>query len=202
MFGPLIERNTRKRYAIIYDLIRENRCRRLMEIGTYYGVHAKEMIEVAQRNGTVEYYGFDLFEDQSEQDFVHEFMPKREPPRYSEVNASLEKTGASIKLFKGNTRAVLPAIAPSLPMMDFIYIDGGHSIETVENDWHYARGLMHNSTIVVFDDYYTKRMDIGCKMVIDLLPRSEFSVSLRPDDFGLFSEVGFRGTKLAVVRNA
>ncbi len=37
--------------------------------------------------------------------------------------------------------------------LDFVYIDGGHSYETVNSDWENVQKIMHPKTIVVFDDY-------------------------------------------------
>jgi len=58
MFGPL-------KYKYLFEIIRNNKCRRIMEIGTWNGEHALQMIEEAKKNfapNEVEYYGFDLFE--------------------------------------------------------------------------------------------------------------------------------------------
>ena len=65
----------------------------------------------------------------------------------------LKKTGANIRLFKGNTRNVLPKVVKTLPKMDLIYIDGGHSYDVVKSDWINAKKLMHKHTVVVFHDY-------------------------------------------------
>lgn len=135
-----------------YDLIFQLRPQRIMEIGTYRGETASKMIRAAQKAGVknIEFYGFDLFE---------------KPPRYEVrflntgwvplevVKVRLEKTGANVFLFEGNTRIILPRIVRNLPKMDFIYIDGGHSYKTCKSDWKNAKKLMHERTIVVFDDY-------------------------------------------------
>ena len=56
----------------------------------------------------------------------------------------------------------LPEVSKNLPQMDFIYIDGGHSLETIKNDWDYTKNLMHKGTIVLFDDYWQNKIDGIC----------------------------------------
>jgi hypothetical protein len=40
-----------------------------------------------------------------------------------------------------------------LPKMDLVFIDGGHSTETVATDWENVKDLLHEKSIVFFDDY-------------------------------------------------
>ena len=87
------------RYQYLLKTIYEERCRSIMEIGTYKGLHASQMIETANifhPMDRIEYYGFDLFEDLSDEDFQKEFAKR--PPAYNEVKQRLEKTGAKIHL--------------------------------------------------------------------------------------------------------
>ena len=57
--------------------------------------------------------------------------------------------------------------------IDFVFIDGGHSVETIESDWNYIKHLMGKQTVVVFDDYYENRDDFGCKKLIDNLQKEK-----------------------------
>jgi len=148
-----------------------------MEIGTWTGDRALKMIELARKYhpaGRIEYYGFDLFELMTPDKFAEEFS--KWPPTLSEVKEKLEKTGARIFLYKGNTLEILPKLVPTLPKMDFIFIDGGHSLETIANDWKYAGQLMHSKTELVFDDYWPGRTDAGAKVTVDGIDRSQYKV--------------------------
>lgn len=173
------------RYKHLITTIDNHRCYRIMEIGTYDGKHSMEMIETAKQHWPpekIEYYGFDLFEDANKQTLQIERALSKIPPSYDMVRKKLEETGAIIKIFKGNTLNVLPDLVKILPKMDFIFIDGGHSIETVENDWKYSKELMHDNTIVIFDDYWNMK-DSGCNKVIDSLDKQKFFVEiLQPTD--------------------
>ncbi len=174
-----------RRYNYLFEIIKKNRCKRIMEIGTWNGGRSREMIEAAQEfNGPdeVEYYGFDIFEIMNEEVFTKE-VSKR-PPTMEQVRARLEASGAKIQLFKGFTEETLPKVVPSLPKMDLVFIDGGHSIETITNDWYYSQKVMDNNTVVIFDDYWSgewgKRKDAGCQSLIDALDRTKFEVKILP----------------------
>lgn len=170
-----------KRYRYLFDTIRQQRSRKIMEIGTWNGRRSVEMITLAQQfhaPSEVEYYGFDLFEQMTPEIYDEELSKK--PPTLSEVKTLLEATNARIQLFQGFTQATLPAAVSSLPKMGVIFIDGGHSIETIANDWRYCSQLMDARTIVMFDDYYFDRNDVGCKQVVEQIDRKEYRVEILP----------------------
>jgi len=184
--------NEPKRYRQLYSLISEIRAKNIMEIGTWKGKRAKSMILEAQKyfpREEVSYYGFDLFETLSSEMMNAEFS--KQPPLMETVKNELSKTGARITLYKGDTRKVLSEVVSSLPKMDFIFIDGGHSLETVQNDWNYAGRLMHSGTIVIFDDYWPEKLDGGAKPIVDTIDRSVYEVKILPE-FDVFIRPGFK----------
>jgi hypothetical protein len=124
--------------------------KRILEIGVCHGDGAICMIREARKhNEDVEYYGVDCFED----GFSHESNPKVEITKMGKVEKRLSKLEIPIHLFRGDSTKVLPKIIPTLPPMDFIYIDGGHSYKTCKSDWENSRKLMHEGSVVVFGDY-------------------------------------------------
>lgn len=167
------------RYTRLLEIIRTEKCKKIMEIGTWNGRQAERMIGEAAKHhgaGEVEYYGFDLFDLQDDDMFEKELAKRARP--MAEVEERLEKTGARIRLFKGNTISTLPEIVPSLPKMDLIYIDGGHSLETIESDWRNVKKLMHERMVVVFDDYWEGRDDAGCKAIVEAIDKQEYDVKV------------------------
>lgn len=151
----------KRRYLHLLELVRQTRPRNILEIGTWKGKHARLMLEEAVRFGSVHYYGFDLFDSCPLEEFPKAKW-KMTPPE--KIQKALESTGAKVSLFKGNTRETLARAG--LPMMDFIFIDGGHSLETIKNDWDHCKKLMHSRTVLVMDDYWN-RTDAGCKPLVD-----------------------------------
>jgi len=168
------------RYQYLDEYVQKIKPKNILEIGTWDGRNAMSMIKKALLfQDQVDYYGFDLFEDFFNNDFNDEFSISKAPPRKSVVKKRLEKTGANIHLFQGDTRIILPEKIPELPCMDFIFIDGGHSVETIRSDWEAVKKLMHQDTIVLFDDYWN-RDDAGCKRIIDEMNKSEYQIEILP----------------------
>ncbi|MHA1250815.1 MAG: class I SAM-dependent methyltransferase, partial [Candidatus Helarchaeota archaeon] len=159
---------------------------------TWNGVHAYQMINIAKifhSNNDIYYYGFDLFEDFTNEDMEKEFSKR--PPSLEIVKRRLEKTGVNIKLFKGYTQQTLPKFIKNYKNkinLDIIFIDGGHSIETIRSDWNYVKNLMNPKTIVIFDDYYRNKEDfiinkLGCNQIINSLDPSIYKIEfLKPED--------------------
>ncbi|MFH0874138.1 MAG: class I SAM-dependent methyltransferase [Candidatus Komeilibacteria bacterium] len=172
-----------QRYQYLFQTIKRNHATRLMEIGTWNGQRALAMIRLAQKfSPAVEYYGYDLFEEMNPEVFDKEIS--KMPPSKAEVQAKLALTGAKIELYQGFTQKTLPQTVASLPKMDLIFIDGGHSHETVANDWLYAQQAMNEKTVVIFDDYWAEGckgdMTEGAKLVVDAIDRNKFMVEVLP----------------------
>lgn len=185
-------------HNLIKTIYKEKSCN-LIEVGTFDGEHAYQMIKTAQifhPNKKVNYYGFDLFEDFTEVDMEKEYSKR--PPKYKEVKNKLEATKANIYLYKGYTKDTLPKFIKRIKKenkkIDFIFIDGGHSIETITLDWNYLRNLMDYNTVVIFDDYYDNEeviQNYGCNLLIDSLNRNIYDIEILepqeqfPKDWGI-----------------
>lgn len=172
-FGP-------KRYQYLFQFIRENNCRKIMEIGTWDGFRAKKMTIEAQKTSKdkVEYYGFDLFEDFNSSLHSENVIGKK-APSLTRVKKRLDQTGCGITLFKGDSVDILPQVLDQLPEMDLIFIDGGHTIEIIQKDWLNIQPLIGKKTIVIFDDYWN-RDDIGCKAVVESIDINKYQVNILP----------------------
>jgi predicted O-methyltransferase YrrM len=178
------------RYQNLYKTIKTIKPKTILEVGTWNGERALKMLQLANKyQPGVTYYGFDLFEDLSDEKYISELSKK--PPRESEVFELLQDAKSDINLFKGDTVLTLKKASTELPKIDFIYIDGGHSVETIQSDWDNIQMLMHEKSVVIFDDYWRNRVEDGCKTVIDAIDRSKYKVEIMPeinvfdnDDFG------------------
>jgi hypothetical protein len=179
------------RYGHLAREIARNQSRSILEIGVWDGEHSRLMLQAAFRShdpADVSYYGFDLFEEADEAVISHE--ASKFPPSMASVRRKLQsfaERGATIELFKGNTLKVLPAVVGSLPKMDFVFIDGGHSYETVRNDWQCARRLLGARSILIFDDYVNReavgQTGVGVNRVVDEIDGQIYSVAhLKPID--------------------
>lgn len=154
---------------------------RFMEIGVYDGRHAEQVIRHAIVKGrtNVEYYGFDLFELATKEDQVREVGKSKLAPSMADAYKRLSATGAKVKLQIGSTTSSLPASVPNLPLMDLIFIDGGHSLETIANDWFWAHRIMGDKTVLIFDDLYPGDLTKGAvKLVQEISDFVKYSVQL------------------------
>lgn len=171
-------------YKAIFDALKSQKFYNIMEIGTWNGDSAIGMIKTAALKvpeNKIRYYGFDLFEEITPALIAEEFSP-RYTPAISDIEAKIkQQTKAKVSLFKGNTKKTLPAVIDSLPKMDFIYIDGGHTIETIRNDWEYASKLIKKNTVVFFDDYCEEMPFIGPKFLVSELDKSKYTAQVMPE---------------------
>ena len=125
----------------------------ICEIGTHNGSSAIQFIDIILPKVPVKhklrYTGYDLFEDADETLTKYEHNGKG-PGSFKRAKSNLNhrlnknKKKFSYKLIKGNTFDTLHE-----QVFDFVYIDGGHSYDTVKHDYNKIKG----SKIIVFDDY-------------------------------------------------
>jgi len=168
-----------RHYSTIFKYLSENKCRNIMEIGTYTGENAVQMIKACRSD--VHYYGFDLFEGITPQLVGTEFSHPSTPDMDTVKKYIESMVSAEVTLFSGNTNTTLKSVVKDLPSMDMIFVDGGHSIETIRNDWKHISKLMKDNTVVFFDDYFPEMPFIGCQFLIDEIDKTKYEVEVLPE---------------------
>ena len=149
------------RYELLLDAVRTLQPRSILEIGTWNGHRALQMLMLSPG---ATYYGFDLFEDGDEKTDAEE---KNVKPHHSLKAVSARLEGYKFQLHKGNTRETLKAFNEPI---DFAWSDGGHSVETIRSDWENVKRLLVPGAAVFFDDYYTGGIDTsayGCNQIVE-----------------------------------
>ena len=144
------------------EYIRENSCKKIMEIGVYTGENAVSMVETAMQKARVpqevEYYGFDFFSRSGS----------------DQVGRQLEELGCQFRLYEGNTLDTLPTSVESLPKMDLIFIDGGKSSMEAMSDWENCELLLHDGTGV-----FVHNVDFpGVHRMVDKVGRDKYQVEV------------------------
>ena len=146
-------------------------------------------ITALKESNKVHYTGFDLFEEATDATDQEEFNVKK---HFSEkdVNEKLTAFANSVNeaddekqftfcLIKGNTRQTLKIVSNTDACNsknikpDFAFIDGGHSLKTIEHDYN----KLAHVPIVVFDDYYRPDEEgkipdikkVGCNILFEEL---------------------------------
>ena len=91
------------------------------------------------------------------------YILKNHPNSINGVNYLLKKFVNSIDLHQGYSKDLLKKI--NLNMIDFIFLDGGHSYETVKDDVNIILNNSKKNSILVLDDYNQK--EYGVKKAVD-----------------------------------
>lgn len=160
-----------RRYEQLIDIVKEKQPARILEIGTWKGLRAIEM-KLASPNS--EYVGIDLFEDGSDEiDEIENNVKPRVSRR--EVAKSLAENAfqcGGFRLLKGFSSDQLEVVLSEYgeDSFDLIFIDGGHSVETIRNDFEQSIRLLRKNGAIVLDDYYTGGIDVdrwGCNRIVD-----------------------------------
>jgi len=148
------------RYSYLYDMIKQFKAKRILETGTWNGGRAIKMAEAAfTHTNTVQYIGYDLFGLASTELDKKEFNTKKHhtlkevSDRLNKYTKEKKKQGKVFEyvLNEGDTKETLKEKID----VDFVFIDGGHSYETVKHDFE---KLKHNPQIVL-DDFFLEDDD-------------------------------------------
>jgi len=141
-----------------------------------------------------------LFDEITPELINQEFSFSATPSETEIMDKLKAKTKAKITLFKGNTRSTLQENLKNLPNMDLIYIDGGHSIETIKNDWKWASQLMKPSSAVFFDDFFPEIPSVGCKFILGEIDKTKYDAEVLPETDTYSKEWGRLTTQLVRVQ--
>ena len=179
---PVIYRDG-TRYDTIAAEIKKKRPNILVETGTCTGENADRMIRLSLWYGETKYYGFDLFEEMDDKTLNKEAALW--PAAMERVEARLKNIrlfgrAPEVHLVKGDTAKTLADAAEKIGSADLIFIDGGHSYETVRSDWENTAKLCHPRTVVFFDDY----PNWGVGKLVDEIDQRKWAVEvLSPGDW-------------------
>jgi hypothetical protein len=139
-------------FEIMKTIIGDAKCSIIGEIGTHHGTTAYQLVtHFAPLVEHVNYYGYDIFDKVTgDREFHKKERNGKGAGSITRAKERLNKAkqiyrNISYELYQGLTTDTL-----SVPKkFDFVYIDGGHSYETVKHDYL----MVKNSKLIVFDDY-------------------------------------------------
>ena len=155
------------------SLIEEYKPKNVLEIGVFCGVTSRNICELLKTNfgSDFRYYGLDLFGstktssvDEIEPKFLenqkfsnplktiyYNFIKKENLNSKISVQNFLKKFSQNIELIEGDTRVTLEKVP--LSEIDFVFLDGGHSYDTVLSDLQKLYENMKNNSKIVCDDF-------------------------------------------------
>ena len=177
----------------------------VLEIGVFCGVTARNICDLLNKvNGNnFNYIGVDLFGgDQSEdkdeiepkflkdqkfsnpfKNIYYNYILKENLNSIKSVSKLLKKYSNNIKLIAGDTNKVLKEL--DLQNIDFTFLDGGHSYQTVINDLMTLYGSMKDKKKVILCDDYGKESYIPEveKAINDFTKQNNLKLNLIEDRF-------------------
>ena len=155
------------------SLVEEYKPKNVLEIGVFCGVTSRNICELLKTNfgSDFRYYGLDLFGstktssiDEIEPKFLenqkfsnplktiyYNFIKKENLNSKISVQNFLKKFSQNIELIEGDTRVTLEKVP--LSEIDFVFLDGGHSYDTVLSDLQKLYDNMKNNSKIVCDDF-------------------------------------------------
>ena len=155
------------------SLVEEYKPKNVLEIGVFCGVTSRNICELLKTNfgSDFRYYGLDLFGstktssvDEIEPKFLenqkfsnplktiyYNFIKKENLNSKISVQNFLKKFSQNIELIEGDTRVTLEKVP--LSEIDFVFLDGGHSYDTVLSDLQKLFDNMKNNSKIVCDDF-------------------------------------------------
>ena len=155
------------------SLVEEYKPKNVLEIGVFCGVTSRNICELLKTNfgSDFRYYGLDLFGstktssvDEIEPKFLenqkfsnplktiyYNYIKKENLNSKISVQNFLKKFSQNIELIEGDTRVTLQKVP--LSKIDFVFLDGGHSYDTVKSDLQKLFDSMKNNSKIVCDDF-------------------------------------------------
>ena len=160
----------------VLNHINNHNVKNIVEVGVFCGVTARNICELLhfKNDSQFKYFGIDLFgsekigkQDEIEPFFLknqkfsnpikniyYNYIKKENLNSIESVSVFLNKFKNNITLLKGDSRENLSKVP--LNEIDYVFLDGGHSYETVTNDLNILLGGLKKKSVILCDDYDDK----------------------------------------------
>lgn len=122
---------------------------KILEIGCFEGRATTWLLDNMMNHKDSEIFCIDTFMGSPE----HNSSQKESLEQKFLFNISVSKWPEKIKLLKGDSRYILPALCRERHQFDVIYVDGSHATLDVVNDGIYSLHLLKSGGVIIFDDY-------------------------------------------------
>ena len=183
---------------ILLNLVLEYKPKNFLEVGVLEGATARNVCEMMYKfHGHdfnylgIDLFGIDLFNNNTKEFtpiskkisnpfkwFFFKFILRIEPHSKEGVNFLLKKFGNSINILSGYSHQILQEI--NLKKIDFVFLDGGHSYDTVKKDLQILISKLDKNGVIVCDDYDVAHY--GVKQAVD-----EVSINHHFENHGRFA---------------
>jgi len=172
---------------LFLNIVNEHKPKVFLEVGVFCGVTARNVCELLKEihRNDFRYVGIDLFGERAFQDEItpnylnkqkfsnplknlfYNFLLRKNLNSYESVKNFLKKFSKNVTLIKGNSNIILRNL--DLKDIDFVFLDGGHSFETVFDDLNsiYKKISSNKNAVILCDDYEDATYITGVKKAVD-----------------------------------
>ena len=170
---------------ILLDQIEIYKPKNFIEVGVFQGVTSRNVCEKLYEINKEKFlfHGIDIFEDTNinidnkemtikhnkiSNPFKHlvfNIILKKNLFSIDSIYSFLKKFKNNVQLYKGFSETQLPKI--DMSKIDMVFLDGGHSYETVRSDLSLILKGIKKNKIIICDDY--NQVDYGVKKAVDEL---------------------------------
>ena len=170
---------------ILLEQIEKYKPKNFLEVGVFQGVTSRNICEKLNliNDGNFLFHGIDIFEDTNSsidnkemtikhnklsnplKHLIFNIILKKDLFSIESVYEFLNKFKDNIHLHKGFSDTQLPKV--DLSKIDMIFLDGGHSYETVSSDLSLILKEIKKGKVIICDDY--DQTSYGVKKVVDEL---------------------------------
>ena len=177
---------------ILLNEIEIHRPKSFLEVGVFQGVTSRNVCEKLDiiNDGKFLFHGIDIFEDTNanidnkemttkhnrlSNPFKHLFFNlflKKDLFSISSIYKFLNKYKNNVHLYKGFSDTELPKVG--LSEIDMIFLDGGHSYETVSSDLSLIIKEIKKGKVIICDDY--DQTSYGVKKAVDELKNQVYEI--------------------------
>ena len=171
------------RKSSIIKCIKSRQPRDILEIGVHQGSFAIRMLSQIYPSNLefTSYTGIDLFSElQTKENHTNEISLWADEKNVVANKLVSKFPKANIHLCQGNSSQMLQSLKGN--KYDLIFIDGGHSFNTVESDWNLCQGLLNDNGFLFFDDYTSLKGSLksgfGIRKVVDGIDKEYWRVKI------------------------
>ena len=172
--------------------------KKFLEIGIFQGVTARNICELLYKihDNNFKYIGVDKFDLDEKtnnelmpsnnfknplKQFYYQYIIKENPYSLKSVKNLLKKFDKNIDIFKGDSKDVLPKI--DLSEINYVFLDGGHSYDTVINDLINCKVVVENNGVILCDDYDLSYAPGVKKAIDEFVATHKYKVEILFDRF-------------------
>jgi hypothetical protein len=177
--------------------------KKFLEIGIFQGVTARNICELLYKihDNNFKYIGVDKFDlDEKANDeiipsinfknplkqFYYQYIKKENPYSLKSVKNLLKKFDKNIDIFKGDSKDVLPKI--DLSEINYVFLDGGHSYNTVINDLINCKVVVENNGVILCDDYDLSYAPGVKKAIDEFITKERYDIKILFNRFAKISK--------------